>query len=752
MGGRVTLTAARRPRPGRVLWVIVAVFVTLGMLYALTTPLFETPDESSHLQVIHYLSRYRRLPAPVLLPHRITTGAAMAESLRYHEPPLYYTPPLYHSLAALLTAWTPMEDLPARLIPNPAWEVSWSPQRNADPHNKNVFVHLPGETWSGSATWRAALALRLLSVVLGVVTVVCAYRSAQTLFPDRPELAAGAAALVAFNPQFVAASASVSNDPLLIAMSSLFVALALCAMRDSAGWRCWAALGALVGAGLWVKQSALLLLPVGALAILGQSDAGRFPWRKLLGDALALGMAATAVGCAWYVHNAVSYGDVSGLRPHFVSQMPLAQFGLRELATVFETYWAGFGWALLSAPWPVYAGLGVMAALAAGGLLRMVLPGGSWHSFASFTRRGLGVLAALWLLNALSLVRWSLATGSPYGRLLFPSQTAAGMLLACGLAQCLPARAARAGLGLIGAALAMLAALVPWTLLAPAFASPQVVQIPVTTQSLDAAFAGGPVLRGYAVSQPAGGSLRSGDTLALTLYWEATQTAQPRYQTWMHLTSLDPMQRIAGDDAWLGGTLYPADFWRRGDRVRQTHRLELPEQVPFGLYWIRLGLSDDQGTRIPPIAGGDQVTLGPWRVRPTRAVAPAYLLDCFLGEAVLLRGYDVSLGESLVVTLTWQARSVPANDYTVFVHWVDETGVSLSQHDGIPSGDRYPTTWWLPGDVVPDVHRLPLPTPLPEEARLEVGMYLPTTGDRLPAFDKNGTRLPDDMIRWAWQW
>lgn len=750
LGGRVTLTPARHPRLDLVLWGIVAAFVVLGVFYALTTPLFEAPDESSHLQVIDYLGRYRRLPEPVLLSTRITTGAAMAESLRYHDPPLYYTPPLYHSIAALLTAWTPLADLSARLIPNPAWEIGWSPQRNADPYNKNVFVHLPGETWAGSATWRATLVLRLLSVALGIVTVVCTYRSAQTLFPDRPELAAGAAALVAFNPQFVAASASVSNDPLLIALSSLWLWLALRAMRDRAGWRRWAVLGALIGAGLWVKQSTLLLLPVGALAILAQIEWGRpLLWRKLSSDGLALGMTALGVGCAWYGYNAARFGDWSGLQPHFVSQMPLAQFGLRELTTIFETYWVGLGWALLSAPWPVYVGLGVLTALAMGGLLRLCLPGGAWSALAPFTRRGLGVLCALWLLNALSLIRWSMATGSPYGRLLFPSQAAVGVLFAYGLAQWLPAKAVRAGLTLAGAALGVLAALAPWTLLSPAFASPQVAQMPAATQPLDAVFADGPALRGYAAAQ---GDLRPGDDLTLTLYWEALQTAQPRYQTWVHLAPLDPTQRIAGNDVWLGGTLYPADFWQRGDWVRQVHRLEIPEQAPFGLYWARVGLSDAQHARLSLAAGGDQALLGPWRVRPSGTAAPAYPLDYSLGEAVRLRGYDISLEDALVVTLTWQARSAPAGDYTVFVHWVDAAGATLSQHDGIPAEGRYPTAWWLPGDVVPDVHRLPLPASLPAEVRLVVGMYLPATGDRLPAYDEKEARLPNDMIQWTWQW
>ncbi|MCU0523114.1 MAG: hypothetical protein MUF84_20805 [Anaerolineae bacterium] len=144
MSAKLCLALRRRGFDGAhvALWALLGCYLALAWIYAVNTPLFESPDESSHLQVIRYIAREHRLP-PYQVPEvRATTGPAMAWLVSYHDPPLYYAPPLYHMLAALLTAWIPMDDLDDRLIPSPSWERGFSPERGSDPRNKNVFVHL----------------------------------------------------------------------------------------------------------------------------------------------------------------------------------------------------------------------------------------------------------------------------------------------------------------------------------------------------------------------------------------------------------------------------------------------------------------------------------------------------------------------------------------------------------------------------------------------------------------------------------
>ena len=59
----------------------------------------------------------------------------------------------------------------------------------------------------------------------------------------------------------------------------------------------------------------------------------------------------------------------------------------------------------------------------------------------------------------------------------------------------------------------------------------------------------------------------------------------------------------------------------------------------------------------------------------------------------------------------------------------------------------YPTTSWLPGEVVIDEYEIVVDATAPAgEYQIEVGMYDLATMQRLPAFDEQGAPLPSDRI------
>jgi len=803
----------------RLLALLVIAFVSLGVTYALVTPCFESPDEWSHLSLVRYFGAHRALPPRVMPSRHARTGPDLAWYLEYHDPPLYYAPPLYYSLAALLTSssWADMDDLPYLLVPSPGWEVGWAPQPNGDPWNKNIYAHRAEETLAQSGTVRAAYLLRLVSLGLGGVTVLCTYALARLLWPDRPALALGAAACVALNPQFIAISAGVTNDNLLNALFSLSLVCALRCMRDGAAWDRWAMLGGLVGLGLLTKQSALLLMPLGLLAVVWQRGAGPFLRRKVLADGGAFLAVALGVGGWWYVRNAILYGDLLGLEPHLAHQVPLAHFGLNEALMTLRSYWAAFGWALILVEPLVYGVVGLVALAAGAGIVVAIRPGGSlpprggdrgqggaresaprgdhaaggslpprggdrgnpsrpgrahrctdgslpprggdrggslWRAPA-MTRRGLALLALAFVLNVTTLVRWAIVTGAPYGRLLFPTLAAAGVLSAWGLSQWTRWKAARWGLGVMAGLAFLFAVLVPWRYLRPAYAAPRLPDgMPDTAQPVNLTFQGGVQIAGY---EPITEDLEPGEELRLILYWHAPTAPHRCYRVWVQLGPHDPTRRVAEDGVWLGGTLYPSDLWQAGDAVRQVYRLAIPGWAPApALYWIRIGLVDDTGMRVALADhSSDMVVLGPWRMRDVSiSPSPACVADggeCHLGTAIRLLGYDLEQRqeageEALQLTLYWRAEQVPPGDYTVYVHLMDTEGCLLGQQDGPPRDGAYPTSWWLPGQTVVDRHTVRLDQPCAGSARLWVGMYDPATLVRLPAYDGTGQRLPEDTI------
>ncbi len=101
-----------------------------------------------------------------------------------------------------------------------------------------------------------------------------------------------------------------------------------------------------------------------------------------------------------------------------------------------------------------------------------------------------------------------------------------------------------------------------------------------------------------------------------------------------------------------------------------------------------------------------------------------------------LEGQSVQPGETLRLTLYWQALRKMDRSYTVFLHLADTEGNVWGQRDGAPVRGRYPTDRWAEGEVVGDQYELlVLPSVPPGEYRLLAGMYettSPSTWRRLP--------------------
>jgi hypothetical protein len=83
------------------------------------------------------------------------------------------------------------------------------------------------------------------------------------------------------------------------------------------------------------------------------------------------------------------------------------------------------------------------------------------------------------------------------------------------------------------------------------------------------------------------------------------------------------------------------------------------------------------------------------------------------------------------ISLLWRAETEMPTSYRVFIHLVDGDGQILAQADGEPANWSRPTTGWVPGEYIFDDHTLTLPPNLPADANLRIGLYDPTTNQRL---------------------
>lgn len=221
-----------------------------------------------------------------------------------------------------------------------------------------------------------------------------------------------------------------------------------------------------------------------------------------------------------------------------------------------------------------------------------------------------------------------------------------------------------------------------------------------------------------------------------TSLWEnAAKVAIP---TWGTYEEKDPkpatlarLERLAAtvDEVWVVSEYPPAapesgiERWLASHGFRQSERW----YGPFRLACYRMGGESDAG----------------WASLGTR-----------LGPNVLLAGFQVEdparprrAGETLNLGLRWQALAAVGGDYTVFVHLLDGAEKVWGQQDVAPGAGFSPTGGWRPGQVLDDRYALPVdPAAPPGEYRIEVGMYLPQTGARLPVLDEKGGEVGNRVI------
>ncbi len=105
-------------------------------------------------------------------------------------------------------------------------------------------------------------------------------------------------------------------------------------------------------------------------------------------------------------------------------------------------------------------------------------------------------------------------------------------------------------------------------------------------------------------------------------------------------------------------------------------------------------------------------------------------------------------GDTISLTLWWQAQLNISKEYVASVQVLDAAGQMVVQQDH-PPGDR-PTILWLAGDLVRDPYRLPLPiNASPGRYRLLVNLYqtgAPWGVQRLPVLDAQGRVTGDSVL------
>jgi hypothetical protein len=610
------------------------------------------------------------------------------------------------------------------------------------PDNDNRAIHYPADASSLEGGWLSFYLARGVTVLFGILLIICVYGLARQAVPGQKQVAITAALLVAIIPQVAFLSGLVSNDIPAAAISTATLWLLVAFMRR--GWSKLLALGIGLSFGLAVllKVSALTLaLPI-SLGLLWMTIYRRQSWRDVFiaGALVLFGSLLTASW--WFIRSWYLFGSPLGLETH--DQAPWAIDDPTQLGEprfrwieVFRSFWIWLGWGTIRPRDEYYYILFIFAILACVGLAIAVIR----RRRAPRPRPDATLAVFLILISALLttvvfLEVWMRRVTAPYGRLMYPVIGVIILLLVIGW------RAIHPKFPIIPITVLLITAiLAPFLLLKPAYAMPQfLTEKEIAEKSSISWFFGekpeDPIIELLSVT-PLEQTIYPDSLLPVELCWRAVSQVNEDYTMLVHIIGPENAL-IANRRTYPGLGSYPTSIWQPDTAWCDLIHIMVADQgVPRTLvYKIEIGvLTPELDDRLEVFnAAGEQIG-APFAAEVLIVQEDGgteHLGDDI--EGLSLVDFQISpvwkLDQENQFTLTWTVSAPLMDDLQLFVHLRDgETGETIAQADGPPIEGWYPTSRWLPGTAIKDERKFHVPANVtPGEFDLIVGFYDLATG------------------------
>jgi hypothetical protein len=152
--------------------------------------------------------------------------------------------------------------------------------------------------------------------------------------------------------------------------------------------------------------------------------------------------------------------------------------------------------------------------------------------------------------------------------------------------------------------------------------------------------------------------------------------------------------------------------WKPGQTIADRHVLTIPSGTPPGTYALQAWLDDIDGNAAANIVApsnlrGQTISLG--AVNLVRAKTPSP--EPVIPNPIVAQWNEIALagtstlpdrigaGETLPLTLFWQARQKPMHNYRVHILVLDSAEGRRASDTQSPASDAFPTSQWQAGEI-----------------------------------------------------
>lgn len=575
-------------------------FGLLTIVFSLSLPLGEAADERDHFTLVRFIAEEGRIPAT--LAERTALGEKGDAS------------PIYHSLVALLSQHTDiaaLPDLPLQLNP-----IRYIPD---DMPSTNIVYHTEDELFPFRGIVLAWHLGRLVSIPLGLLTLLGIYLTTLAIYPQRPYFAIAVTGFAAFVPRFVINSSVINDDNLAVPLITFSI---YCLTRVIQGRRRYfdfLLLGSLIGLATIVKYHALVLLLETSLVLLWFVWREKNTWWQFWRNIIWL-MAGFLISAGWWFfflwshfNQVTELGWWAGLLAPLgdptiaTGSQNLLQGGRTIYWTawiqpLFETFWFVYGGTQILASPAVYHGLAGISIIAGIGVILWLLVRDK-QTEPDETEWPL----AIWLLGlhlviylCLIFIRFQINPTilAAQGRHLFAALISLSFFMVLGwryLGQILwhfiQHRRMDVYLAwIISACLVCLNFIILSVFIHPVYRPylPIMRQLPTAlplTAYFEQELAAGIDFVGYRIEHPPS----VGHLLPITLFWQAT--AEPRFDYLVSLCLYDQHDiKVVCHRGYPAEGRYPTRAWEAGYLVRDQISLALPKCLIPDDYTLKLNL------------------------------------------------------------------------------------------------------------------------------------------------------------------